>query len=66
MPIKRVVLIPSLETGNAILEVLPPAIVETEPLNCIPTQSMGTREGEKIKILEFPFVKPEFAEEVIR
>jgi hypothetical protein len=32
-------------TGNAILEVLPPVIVEAERLNCIPTQSMGTRKN---------------------
>ena len=30
-------------TGNVILEVLPPGIIEAEPLNYIPTQSMGTR-----------------------
>ena len=29
--------------GNVILEVLPPGIIEAEPLNYIPTQSMGTR-----------------------
>ncbi|WP_148764624.1 class I SAM-dependent methyltransferase [Dolichospermum sp. UHCC 0315A] len=30
-------------TGNVILEVLPPGTIEAEPLNYIPTQSMGTR-----------------------
>ena len=30
-------------TGNVMLEVLPPGTIEAEPLNYIPTQSMGTR-----------------------
>jgi hypothetical protein len=40
-------------TGNVIFEVLPLGIMEAEPLNYIPTQSMGTREREKAGISRF-------------